>query len=379
MRIVLFFLWLVGVVMGVPALYLTGMVWRQVAALEATAPATPLDARSAAAALASGTTVPPTDASGAFPGARAALLAVYADDTRLVLLDCGDAAAAAVARQSYLAAAGAEVRSATDLLGRFSTTRFATVAGEQGTLVAADGIVAIVAGPDRAAVDARLAALRDREDVPQLAWALSTASGGVDALLVPVLLPIGVWTLVSIFWFARMASWAGARRAQAGVLPVDAAILRARLRSLGSPALPIEVTPGAHPDELYVDWRHADARLAPSLALSAHRRTHRIVLRLDAESRRVRAQDQHATLDAASGVTPRAASLAWRASRGITLFRYERRGELAVRIEGGRVVASPKDSWTFDLAELKEPVIALVTGSGWEWRPVLTFWRPLGG
>jgi len=379
MRIVVFFLWLVGVVMGVPALYLTGMVWREVGRLEASAPATPLDAPAAVAALAGETMLPPTDASGAFPGARVAILAVYDDDTRLVLLDCGDAAAATAARQQYLAAAGGEVRSATDLLGRFSTTRFATVAGEQGTLVVADGIAAIVAGPDRATVDARLAALRARAEVPQLAWALSSATGGVDALLLPVLLPIGLWTLLAIPWFARMASWAGARPAQANATPVDAATLRARLLALGPPALPIEVTPGAHPEELYVDWRYADARLAPSLAFSAHVRTHRIVLRLDAAARRVRVQDRHATLDGAAGVAPRAASLAWRASRGITLFHYEHRSELAIRIEGGRVVASPKGSWSFDLAELRAPVLAVVTGSGWEWRPVLTFWRPLGG
>lgn len=379
MRIVVFFVWLVGVVMGVPALYLTGMVWREVRRLEASAPATPLDARSAVAALADETIVPPTDASGAFPGARTALLAVYADDTRLVLLDCGDASGASAARQQYLAAAGAEVRSATDLLGRFSTTRFATVAGEQGMLVAADGIVAIVVGPGRAAVDARLAALRARDDVPQLAWALSSVAGGVDALLMPVLLPIGLWTLLAIPWFARMASWAGARPAQANATPVDAATLRARLLALGPPALPIEVTASAHPDELYVDWRYADARLAPSLAVSAHVRTHRIVLRLDAAGRRVRVQDRHATLDGTAGVAPRAATLTWRASRGITLFQYEHRSELTVRIEGGRVVASPKGTWTFDLGALRAPVIAVVTGSGWEWRPVLTFWRPLGG
>jgi hypothetical protein len=182
--------------------------------------------------------------------------------------------------------------------------------------------------------------------------------------------------LLAVPWFGRMASWAGARSAAPGAAPVDAATLRQRLLSLGG-TLPFAVTPGERPDELHVDWRYADARLTPALQLAGRRRVHRIVLRLDDTHRVVRAQDRHASLDWAAGGTTAVASLAWHASRKIQFFQYEHAAELGS--VDGRLAITKQGSYTFSLAQLKAPVIATVTQSGWEVRPVVSFSRLLGG
>jgi hypothetical protein len=377
MRVALFFLWFLSVGLGVPAAFLAWTAFQRVAELEARAPATPLDAEAAVAVLGHDTVVPPSDVRPAFPDARAAVMAAYADDTRLVLLDCVDAGRCAEVRQRYFAEAGASLRSSQELLSRFSVWRFTTAAGEHGTLVAADGTAALIAGPSEAVVEGRVVALRARDDVPALAWALSPeVVGGVGDLARTVLLPIGAWTVLIAFWFGRMASWAAAKAPAAGATPVDGATLRSRLLSLNDAAQPFRVAPGSRQDEIVVDWRFADVRWSEALRLSGRRRAHRIVLRLDDARHRVRAQDHHAALDWGAGAS--GGELRWRASRGITFFEVERETVLGpdVGVDGA---PSLQGTYRFDLEEMKRPVVSVITTSGWEYRPVLTFWRPLGG
>ena len=45
----------------------------------------------------------------------------------------------------------------------------------------------------------------------------------------------------------------------------------------------------------------------------------------------------------------------------------------------GRLVPTLSHRYRFDLRELKAPVIAAIANSGWAYRPVITFWRLLGG
>lgn len=380
MRIALFFAWFLGVVMGVPALYVAGSVWHEVATLEARAPAIAPDAAATRAALSADAMLPASDAGAAFPDARAASMALFDDGTRILLIDAGDPDGASAARRHYLTESGARVGMSTDLLGRFASDDFVTASGEHGRLVVASGTVVVVVGPSDASVASRIAALRARHDLPQVAWALSSPVGEAMAgLLGRVLVPVVLWALLAVPWFARMASWAATRPAAAGTAPVDPATLQQRLLSLGTGALPFVVTPGSRADELYVDWRYADTRLTPALQLAGRRRVHRIVLRLDGARHLVRAQDRHATLDWSAGGLTDAASLRWHASRGITLFQYEHETELGIGFVDGRLAITPLGSYTFDLRELKDPVVATVTRSGWGWRPVLSFARVLGG
>lgn len=381
MRAAPFFVWFLGVVIGVPGLYVAGSVWREVATLEASAPRDVPDATATRVALSDDTMLPASDASAAFPDVRAATMALWADGTRLVLIDAGDAAGASAARRRYLSESGAHLSSSTDLLGgRFASDTFTTAAGEQGRLVVAEGTVAVVAGPSDAAVDVRVAALRARSDVPQLAWALSAPVGdAMNAFLLRTIGPVLLWALLAVPWFGRMASWAGASPPAPGAPVLDVATLRRNLLALGGGALPFTVTRGTRDDELIVDWRYEDTRLTPALQLTGRRRVHRIVLRLDEGGHVVRAQDRHATLDWSTGGATSVASLDWRASRGITLFQYEHETELGIGVENGRFAITPKASYTFDLRELKAPVVVTVTRGGWEWRPVIAFSRLLGG
>jgi hypothetical protein len=379
MRVALFFLWFVGVVIGVPAIFVAGIVLHEVATLDAAAPRGSVDPSATRAALSDGAQLPATDAAAAFPGARTATMALYDDGTRVVLVDAGDEAGAIAARRHYLTQSGAHVSMSSALVERFASDSFTTLAGEHGRLVRANGIVVIVVGPTDDAVVARIAALRARPDVPTLAWALSAPIGGeIGPLLVQLLVPVLLWSALAVPWVGRMASWAGAHAAVPGAAPVDAATLRLRLLSLGD-TLPFAVSPGSRPDELYVDWRYSDARLTPALQLAGRRRVHRIVLRLDDARRVVRAQDCHAMLDWSAGGTTAAASLSWRASRRITFFHYEHESELGIGIEGGRLAITPRGTYTFSLAELKRPLVATITRSGWDFRPVVSFVRLLGG
>ena len=59
---------------------------------------------------------------------------------------------------------------------------------------------------------------------------------------------------------------------------------------------------------------------------------------------------------------------------GITFFQVEHQRVFGLQIDQrGRFVPKLSYSYTFDLQEMKAPLISAVTNAGWHWRP--TVWQ----
>jgi hypothetical protein len=63
------------------------------------------------------------------------------------------------------------------------------------------------------------------------------------------------------------------------------------------------------------------------------------------------------------------ASIAWRAATGITFFERSSETVLGLQLdERGRPKPGLSYTYTFDLDEMRGPIRAIVTRSGWNWR-----------
>ncbi|MGE0577860.1 hypothetical protein [Reyranella sp.] len=189
----------------------------------------------------------------------------------------------------------------------------------------------------------------------------------------------GAWVVAQLFVFGRMASWASTVGPGPGAAPVSATQLASRLLALNSLRAPWQVGTGRRPDELVVDWRYADATWLDSMRAHGLRRTFRLALRLDERNRVVRAIERHAELDWSAGVTLGAATLRWQTTYGINFHQHQHEGVFGLQIRNGQPTLDLSYAYTFSLKELKNPIIDLVTDAGWQFRPVITFFRPVGG
>jgi hypothetical protein len=185
------------------------------------------------------------------------------------------------------------------------------------------------------------------------------------------------WAVLQFFLFGRVASWAGGVPAAPGTTPVAAEQLVSRLMAVNSLGVPFAVSKGEQPNELYVDWRYADAAWFDLMRVHKIQRGYRLVLRLDAADGNVRAMEQMSALDLSAGAS--AAALEWKTSYGINFFHYSHERVFGLQIKDGQLTLEPSYAYTFDLQELKQPIIEIIRNAGWEYRPVVTFFRPIGG
>lgn len=371
MRTIVFFLWFLGFAMGVPAL-VVGLVKRNAQppfAVDRDAGAVVGGMfRDAGRLLGPDVARPPVDAISMFPGASAAAAAAYPDSTRVLIARAADAARAQAVLASFYTA-----HKAGNATAEHDGTRFPAASGEVGWVAQQDEFIIAVFGPTHEAMAARRAAVPGFKDNPG-----RTAGNKLNREYLPyALTALLAWCLVIAFMFGRIAAWAGGADPAAGVAPITAAELRQKLLALNEQDVPFTVKPGGRPDELIVDWRYADARWTDLMSLRGMRRSHRLVLRLDEESHKLRSRDYESALDWSAGVD--GASLAWRGSLGITLLKYEYEKAYGLFFENGTLRLVPSYEYRFNLDEMKAPIVALAVGNGWHWRPVLSFWRPLGG
>jgi hypothetical protein len=99
------------------------------------------------------------------------------------------------------------------------------------------------------------------------------------------------------------------------------------------------------------------------------KRMHRLVLQLDETSRKVRVREYWSAFDASAGL--RDLRLDWKAASGIQFFAVEHRRVLGAQLgPEGMPNGQLSSAYTFNLQELKQPVIDVVTNGGWQWQPV---------
>lgn len=190
---------------------------------------------------------------------------------------------------------------------------------------------------------------------------------------------IFIWAGLQFFVFGRIASWAGGVPANASIQPVPAQVVIQRLLDLNQLDVPYSVSRGHRDNEVVIDWRYADAMWVDLMRVHGMRSVHRLVLRLDEGTHNVRAQDREASFDWSVGRGLSLAMLQWHASLGITFFAYKHERVFGLQFKDGKPTFDLSYAYTFSLNELKQPTIEIIRNSGWNYRPVITFFRPIGG
>lgn len=371
-RIAFFFLGYMGLfVLGLPALFLA-LYQRQVGSLDWPPPAAVSGhgpewavaaGRFTDAARLLGAAGPVVDARAVVPGATAAAAAVNPD---------GSLAAAAVGPGDMGAALAANYR----VSEATPDGHVKTIDGMQGRLLAEPGRALIVLGMDRGTAEARAESVAGLTNAPARAPEGAPNVVGDSQRWIAFGF-VGFWVLLQAFLFPRMVSWAAAVPPAPGRQAIPAAELESRLLGLAALDQPFTLARGGEPHELVADWKYYDAKWLDALKAHGRREAHRIVLRLDPETRTVRAQDRHAALHWGAGVD--GTTLDWRVDRGIRFIEYQAGREIGLFLEEGEPKPKAGHPWRFDLHDMKQPLIRIVREAGWTWRPVVTFVRAFGG
>lgn len=174
---------------------------------------------------------------------------------------------------------------------------------------------------------------------------------------------------VVVTWFFVGIAWAGSVVPPAGAAPWPAARLEPQLLALGQGSWPLQAERLAD-GRIAITWRHDDARWLDASGLHGHRRTDRLLLRLDERRHHVKVIEQWS--DGALDAGPAGLRLRWRAGRGIRFFEREQVTVLGLQLDAqGRPTGAWQHTQRIDLQALKAPVIAAVSAAGWTWRPVL--------
>ena len=301
-----------------------------------------------------------------FGNANAAEMAVLRSGASVILAQFNDAAAATESLQRY-----AETMIGAVPPVESDGTRTVLRANETVKLLAAGRTLVAYIAPS--AVSAK-ALLETSPIVHRAAPAAATDKAEPQFWLyrVPVLITMTIaLMLIAVAWFFRMSSWAAEVPAVAGTAPVAIPTLRERILAINSLDVPYSIAPSPEDKNVLIaTWRYADAKWMDIARVHGMRRTHRIIMTFDENGATVRPTEQMAAMDWSAGAG--GASLRWMTTRGITFFQYEHQRLFGLQLDSG-FKFTPKLSYayTFNLQEMKAPIIEAVTRSGWRWRPVL--------
>ncbi len=181
-----------------------------------------------------------------------------------------------------------------------------------------------------------------------------------------------VYMFIVASYFFKGAAWAGTYRAKPDTTPVIPSELSARLEAINDFDVPFQIERGTQPNEFFATWRYADAKWVDLARARGMKRTFRIRLVIDESRHTVRATDYAASFDWSAGHG--GASLDWKASLGIVFFQSEHQRVFGLQLdEQGRFKPELSYAYTFNLQEMKSPLIEAVTRAGWNWRP--TVWQ----
>ncbi|MFA6244324.1 MAG: hypothetical protein WC655_25500 [Candidatus Hydrogenedentales bacterium] len=175
---------------------------------------------------------------------------------------------------------------------------------------------------------------------------------------------------LAIAWFFWGSTWASSATPVPGVSPASLDELRARLLAVNEIDAPVTVNSSEDGKSIEVTWRYADARWADLARARGMRRTHRLVLRLCEERRCVRVREFWSEFDWSAGRG--GADIRWKAAMGIMFFQYERERVFGLQFgPDWKPTANLSYGYTFNLQDLKQPIIEAVVKSGWTWNPVM--------
>ncbi len=175
---------------------------------------------------------------------------------------------------------------------------------------------------------------------------------------------------LAIFWFFKGSAWSVRQAPPPGTRPESAASLRDRLLALNQKEVPVQVIASPNDATLEITWRYADVQWFDLMRAHKMRRTHKLELALDEHSHTARVREYWSAFDASAG--PNDLRLNWTAARGMQFFEFEHRRVFGVQLDAsGKPTGELSKAYTFNLQELKQPIIEAVTEGGWTWQPVM--------
>ena len=195
-----------------------------------------------------------------------------------------------------------------------------------------------------------------------------------DNAIVPVLILIFFFVILTSYVFLRGGTWAGALSPPAGLHTVDAETLRERLLAINDLNLPFYIGKGKN-GQLVAEWQIANDRWAGILEQNGLQMQHTITMQLDAVNNKVKVIEEDKTISWSAGI----GRLNWSFSyfRGIDFFQYERGAEIGLIYKDGSWGIKPAYNYRFSLAEMKNPIIECILHSGWSFCPVFFLSGPL--
>jgi hypothetical protein len=231
--------------------------------------------------------------------------------------------------------------------------------------------VEITAG-DEAAVNKVAAALPfvKENPAPSLAAFIAHHVGGTIGIVLAYTALVGVG-------MARGASWATTMPPAPRSSPAARDELRERILDINKANVPFRIRAEGSA-RLVAEWILADARWTHLVQRSGLRRIERLILDLDETTHQVRVLAQSQTTAKSGGLLGLWAALNfWQGIRFAQLD-IEKGGGITFSLQNGWQY-HPGYRYRFDAAEMKAPLAAAVTRSGWTWKPVVTLLRPIGG
>jgi hypothetical protein len=157
---------------------------------------------------------------------------------------------------------------------------------------------------------------------------------------------------------------------EAGVTPVSRQELVNRLLAINDRKPPFIVASGEKSD-LVAEWNLVDATWWEAFQKAGLKKSYRLFLALDESRHEVRAFEQEGSI--AWGAGPQAHySRTW--FGGIVLFRKERAVAYGLKSLAPPEVGKIYD-YSFDVDEIKGPIIHIVTAAGWRFAPQLWAWK----
>jgi hypothetical protein len=245
--------------------------------------------------------------------------------------------------------------------------------GRQGVIIPIQNVVVHVEGPDRVIVEKTL------KELPFVAFNPLSPQSVIDQFfdrhLKAFFVGLGVYMVICTFAFFRGGPWAARISPPAWTAPVPAEEMRARILGINDLDLPFHVREGKR-GYLISEWRLADARWTTVLEQAGLRIAHSVKMKLDPGRSRVKVIDYSKTISWSRGVP----GLSWSFSffRGIDFGGFEKGASYGLLYKDGRWTFDWAYKYSYNLNEMKQPLVAAVVMGGWTYQPVITFIPLLG-
>jgi hypothetical protein len=260
------------------------------------------------------------------------------------------------------------------LTGSFDTTRYGRKDnGRRGVIIPIQNVVVHVEGPDPAIVDKTLNELPFVSFNPLSPQSVITRF--FDEHLKEFFIGFGVYMVICTFALFRGGPWAARIPPPAWIAPVPAEEMRARILGINDLDLPFRVRE-AKRGYLIAEWRLADARWTTVLEQAGLSIAHSVKMKLDPGRSRVKAVDISKTIRWSRG----APGLSWSFSffRGINFGGFEKGAAYGLLYKDGGWTFDRAYRYSYNLNEMKQPLVAAVVTGGWTYQPVITFIPLLG-